>query len=785
MKNIFVKFLFYLTFLAAPVSIRAATLPTIVSASLQIEADDRFDVYINGINIDPAHTIASCYFKGPFYCKATMTTYDVLPYMTCKNNFLAVTTYDVPGGGSITGWNLTITLSDGTVHDIPSLAAPSAAYPDVVSMLTYFDGQTDNSCYPFAYPPMQGSLNWYDYAYAPTPIAATCQTALSPVAGVWFPATAVTPANAPGSIKDSKGNLIFWLSPNCDNRGGIGKGTCYNTSTWSFRETFNLNVQCPGTPTFTPTVTRTTTVTKTFTNSPTITATSSFTNSPTQTPTRTTTKTSTPTPTRSPTSTATQTPTSTPTYTVTNTNTPTPPATPTPSSTVTPTKTDTATRTHTPIDTPSLTATPTRTTTPTYTPTFTNTPTFTSSPTKTDSPTQTLTSTDAPTTTASKTYTPTFTATSTWTAMPTYTSTPTLTDSPTISNTPTFTSSKTSSPTKTDTPTIALIHSQTLTFTDTRTSTETRTATPTFSTTPNILVIPTLLPYLQAVVKIYTSSGELVTTLDQNLQMASMPTDLISITASFVSDDSGVGMLVLQGTNIKLQWTGTASNGQKVKAGNYTVQVILNDSFEHVSTLNTSLLVMRADSRYKITIYNSAGEEIKHIFVADSGKPMTGLGLSSRNITVGNKLTISFNSSSSAIWDLTNDWGMLVSPGNYRIQMAKTSQSGSEIVFTDEISVVGLFKDIFNSIKVFPNPVSASDVSVKIKFPQISTGTKITANFYTLAGESLDSLDNSVNSNEIEWSVVDKSSGIYIIIVKGTDSQGNQTRKELKIAIIK
>ena len=127
---------------------------TVTSATLNIEADDRFDVYVNGVNIDPTHAIATCYSKGPFYCKSTLTTYNVTPYMTCNNNFIAVTTYDVPGGNSLTGWVLTVHLSDGTYLDIPSDETASGAnIATGLSILTYFDGQTSNSCIPFSVAP--------------------------------------------------------------------------------------------------------------------------------------------------------------------------------------------------------------------------------------------------------------------------------------------------------------------------------------------------------------------------------------------------------------------------------------------------------------------------------------------------------------------------------------------------------------------------------------------------------------------------------------------------------
>ena len=127
-----------------------------------------------------------------------------------------------------------------------------------------------------------------------------------------------------------------------------------------WKESADVYVELPPTPTPTPTITPTITPTPTPTDTPT----------PTPTHTPTATFTPTPTPTRTLTPTPTQTPTPLPTHTPTATPTPTP--IPTATFTPTPTLTPTPTPTHTPTSTPIPTAT--FTPTPTHTPTVTPTP---------------------------------------------------------------------------------------------------------------------------------------------------------------------------------------------------------------------------------------------------------------------------------------------------------------------------------------------------------------------------------------------------------------------------
>ncbi len=148
-----------------------------------------------------------------------------------------------------------------------------------------------------------------------------------------------------------------------------------------WKESADVYVELPPTPTPTPTIT------------PTITPTPTPTDTPTPTPTHTPTATFTPTPT--PTRTLTPTPTQTPTPLPTHTPTATPTPTPIPTATFTPTPTLTPTPTHTPTSTPIPTAT------------FTPTPTATPAPLPTHTPTATPTPTPIPTATFTPTVTPT------------------------------------------------------------------------------------------------------------------------------------------------------------------------------------------------------------------------------------------------------------------------------------------------------------------------------------------------------------------------------------------
>src|SRR4051812_22360444 len=91
-------------------SARAAK--TATSATLTIIADDRYDLYINGTMLPQA----SCYTNGPFYCKSSSTTYNIIGYLLCgSTNTLATTNYDVPSGRMDESYIMTVKYDDGSV----------------------------------------------------------------------------------------------------------------------------------------------------------------------------------------------------------------------------------------------------------------------------------------------------------------------------------------------------------------------------------------------------------------------------------------------------------------------------------------------------------------------------------------------------------------------------------------------------------------------------------------------------------------------------------------------
>ena len=552
----------------------------------------------------------------------------------------------------------------------------------------------------------------------------------------------------------TSGSLVFWATVNAAPPGC----TIPNTAAWQstqspleFSNTTSLAVTgaCGSTPTFTPTQTvtktNTVTVTDTPTKTPTPTNTPTYTNTVTFTPTRTNTPTPTPTPTYTntvtftSTSTRTATPTPTLTFTATRTVTATPTFTATPTDTITTlnTPTNTSTPTPTPTNTVTFTATRTQTATSTATPTFTLTVTFTSTstctatptatptrtqtftftatPTRTDTPTSTNTispgpsPTDTPTWTATPTDTPTFTATPTRTQTVTATATPThtstFTDTSTKSPGPSPTDTSTSTPTPTPTPTFT----STLTFTESFTATATRTATPTFSVTPTSTESPAFSATNTPTSTVsFTATPTFSVTATRTATATATPTRTQTVTSTASATATASPSVTATRT---LTITSTASASSTATPSATVTDTVTLTPTESVTwtgtptftatpsiTLTWTLTDTPMPQPYHLvlTLYNTAGEVVRHVFDGNSSVDPTNFESQIIGAPIGGRLPMAISISGvgagsppSIVWQGDNDNGQTVSNGTYYFKLESTDSFGKTTALIKEVVVLG------------------------------------------------------------------------------------------------
>ena len=629
--------------------------------------------------------------------------------------------------------------------------------------------------------------------------------------------------------------------------------TFTNTKTNTVTPTNTLTV----TLTQTPTVTLTVTATMTPTVSPTFTQTFQFT--PTITDTFTTTSTytvtSTWTPSFTPTVTFTQTDTRTMTPTWTDTPIVTATWTPTPSNTPTWTNSFTATKTPTNTYTPQFTYTQTFTPTQSYTPTSTFTPTNTFTPSATRTPSPSPTSTFSPT--------PTWTWTSTYTPTPTPTATPSPTPTPaTFLSLSKQASSSTAESGSSLTYTLNLSVTgssvQNVVLTDILPPQETfasfgsspaGTATA-YDSTQSLLTwtlpsplapgnyqmtyqagvnnfIPsgtTLVNNAQAVyagqsapltasatvnvtgsytvkIGVYNEAGELIYELP--VQHYSQSLDNYSLTpgntiTSLHGADNAVS-LVYAGVVIGT-WNGTNQGGNLVSNGNYYVKVDNIDNFGVVRSTTQPIIVNRSLYKADLTIYNEAGEAVRHLltYVDDPGPTgVNNIQLStsvfdpSPNGSSGSnrQLQISFGAGTTVVWDGTDDTGAFVSTGQYFIAVHSQDGQGGDTNVTLKVTVIGTdAKDGTGFVSARPNILNrTSPTGYVTTFHNDSTmPLTLRLRVYDMAGELVQPARLGVmGTNNVQWDASQASSGIYLAVVESLNAQGGViSRTTFKVAVI-
>jgi uncharacterized repeat protein (TIGR01451 family) len=669
------------------------------------------------------------------------------------------------------------------------------------------------------------------------------------VTGPGGPSTLVW--NFPGTIYNLNGGVTWWGPVSCLGENAI-TNTSFIQSQGANAVTSNAvtaAIIC-STPTPTPTATNTFTPTLTPTKTPTYTPTNTPTPSPTLTPTfsPTPTKTVTLTPSPTPTNTYTPTPSPTPTYTITLTITPTDTPTTPPSATVTPTFTFTNTLTPTLSPTPTPSPTDTFTLSPTFT--FTNTHTPVPSATATFTPTVTLTPTATFTPTATWTPTATFTVTQTFTPTPTNTVAISVSINKTVNNPQPAAGDQViyniglniepiaaSAVTVTDTIPAGMTYISSSSVPAPQVlSLPTAGPTPgtgtllvwTFPTlgpgsfnfpytvqvnsldtggtilknqaalsdlanpTPQVVQAPVTVAGIYTVkINVFNSAGEIVKTI--SITQYSIPIENVSLTTSNViaSLEDKIN-IIFQGTSIGV-WDGTDNQGQPVSNGQYYIKIDNIDQMGNVTSVTQPAIVNRKIAQLTVSVFNSAGEEVRQLAVTEADAMVLADSVSLTNSVItpsyqggqDNSTTISLSSGLSFVWDGKNNAGQIVSPGQYYLEIKSTDGQGGETQFTQSVAVLQS-GDSLASISVYPNPMNPSVFGDLLTFKDPTGALSLSVRIYTLAGE-LVSMPPLVNagSGAFTLNISKLASGLYIADIEMSNSTGGTQRQLTRVAILK
>jgi flagellar hook assembly protein FlgD len=216
-----------------------------------------------------------------------------------------------------------------------------------------------------------------------------------------------------------------------------------------------------------------------------------------------------------------------------------------------------------------------------------------------------------------------------------------------------------------------------------------------------------------------------------------------------------------------------------------------------VTNVSQVVTVSRSIAKIQVNIYNAAGEVIKHLYAwADDpgNSPLGEVTLSNNTLspeagtpTAGGNasVTVYFNGTQ-VVWDGTSDTGAMVTNGVYQVEVNWTDgKGGQEVVSKGVIVNRGSHPMGDGVVWAGPNVLDggATSTTIGINTPLAYT---LTARLYDLAGELVKpAATGDAGSRSVTVDVTNLASGIYLVAVDITDSNGKFIQKQVTKLLIK
>jgi hypothetical protein len=308
--------------------------------------------------------------------------------------------------------------------------------------------------------------------------------------------------------------------------------------------------------------------------------------------------------------------------------------------------------------------------------------------------------------------------------------------------------------------------------------------------TLSFTVSPTYTPSAGFVarVKVFNSAGEEVGLLYDALGLYIRPTGMSVVQGGFLPDNSGLGLLSLDGTGVVLSWNGKNAQGQTVSSGVYYVSVEVMDAFGKVETWTSPLSVIRTETNAFVQVFNSAGELVWSQKEPLAGNAAAQLQLSSRELlpsASGSGLKITYGSGAAdfVYWNGLNNAGAAVASGTYIIEVTQDSPDSAKKIYTESVTVLQPKTQVFDAILASANPVPAGVKQITITLTGASAGTVATGGAYSLSGDLVGTLSGT---STLTWDIPGTlASGVYLVRVEATNTLGRRRAAILKIALLR
>jgi len=310
---------------------------------------------------------------------------------------------------------------------------------------------------------------------------------------------------------------------------------------------------------------------------------------------------------------------------------------------------------------------------------------------------------------------------------------------------------------------------------------------------------------------VYNSAGELIKDYPA-FELDSSISNFTIVNGNITTDSQSVSILY---NNISVgTWDATTNSGDKVSNGTYFIKIDSTDPFGVTTTVTKNVSVLIGRNVLSATVFNEAGEAVKHFSQSDLQALIAGSSSSlmasdydvaqvrlSNDViqpdytgsTAGNKvLTITMGSGRIFTYNAVGDSGSILTPGTYYIQFKSEVQGQPDQEISLTFRVEGSANGI-SGVVLAPNPIRVSQLQ-QIPYFNINLGAvdvrSTSVKIYTIAGELVTKsplMNDAGNPTIVHWDVAQENiaSGTYIAVIDLYSSNGFIGRKFLKVVLIR
>lgn len=306
---------------------------------------------------------------------------------------------------------------------------------------------------------------------------------------------------------------------------------------------------------------------------------------------------------------------------------------------------------------------------------------------------------------------------------------------------------------------------------------------------------------------IYNSAGEKVRSIEDaivsNLLSGIAVVDAGGNTTTVFNPSAGSAEIRLYGISrpgtgldyTSYYWDGANQQGQPLTGGIYYISIKITDEYGATQTNTLEVSIVRGDKHIRLSIYNSAGETVRHFEVEPQPDEIVSLSVAdvSRAGHSGQGVSIEYAPGKFINWDGTGTNGVLVAGGVYEIKLEQQFEDGHRTMLSKSITILIERKmALAEDLKAAPNPIlpgGSSGERVEFSWASPYSG-RMEIKIYNNAGELIRELNAGLAEGSIRWDLRTAgghlvSSGVYPVIAIAVKDTGEKEKRVIKSVVIR